>query len=94
MFSRYEPLLIYSNGHTSTLRIPFDTKAHARVVEQSLSPDKELKPDQISKTLSVEGHELVAEFHAVSDRVLRVTVNSLLDSVALLIESIEELEGL
>lgn len=62
---------------------------------KSLSPDPELKPDQISKDFTVEDGEtpaLKVTFNAQNNKILRVAVNSLLDSVIELLECIEELE--
>jgi EKC/KEOPS complex subunit PCC1/LAGE3 len=61
------------------------------VALESLIPDPELKPDQLVKHLRVAENDLVADFEAVTDRVLRVGVNSFMDSLALLVECIEEL---
>ncbi|VVT58494.1 uncharacterized protein SAPINGB_P006237 [Magnusiomyces paraingens] len=77
-----------------TLKIPFDSEPHANVVLQSLLPDKELRPDQVTRILSLEGPILVADYSAASDRVLRVTINALLDSVAMLVEAIDGLEDI
>jgi EKC/KEOPS complex subunit PCC1/LAGE3 len=75
--------------------IPVDTKHHAEVLLKSLSPDPELKPEQISKEFSVEDSEkpaLKVTFTAQNNKILRVAVNSLLDSIIELLECIEELE--
>lgn len=76
---------------TRNIRIPFEHSDQATVALESLLPDPELKPDQLAKKLSVDGSELVADFRAVTDRVLRVGVNSFMDNLALLVECIEEL---
>lgn len=84
-----------SNIFVSTLSIPLDTKEHAEILMKSLSPDPELKPDQISKDFTVEDGEIPAlkvTFNAQNNKILRVAVNSLLDSVIELLECIEELE--
>ncbi|CDO51109.1 similar to Saccharomyces cerevisiae YKR095W-A PCC1 Component of the EKC/KEOPS protein complex [Geotrichum candidum] len=84
-----------SKDYTLTISIPVDTKRHAEVLLQSLSPDPELKPELISKEFSVEDGEkpaLKVTFIAQNNKILRVAVNSLLDSVIELLECIEELE--
>lgn len=99
------------------LNIPFTQVKHAKYVEISLSPDKDLKPDQATRTFRIlEGSEaravkfpteesqsvdistinavLEISFKAVSDRALRVTVNSTMDSLAVVLEAIESLEDM
>lgn len=78
----------------SSLSLPLDTARHADIILQSLQPDPELKPDQISKEFAVSENVLNINFKAKSNRILRVAVNSLLDSVAELLECIDELEDL
>ena len=76
----------------SSLSIPLDTAQHADVLRQSLEPDPELKPEQISKRFEVTENILKVHFEATNNRILRVAVNSLLDSVGELLECIEDLE--
>lgn len=76
----------------SSLSIPLDTAQHADVLRQSLEPDPELKPEQISKRFEVTENILKVHFEATNNRILRVAVNSLLDSVGELLECVEDLE--
>jgi len=58
---------------------------------QILSPDKELKQDQVNKTLSVEGEELLVDFECVSARMARLAVNSFFESLDLVVSSMSAL---
>ena len=44
----------------STTTVPFSTAADAKAVRDTLAVDHELQPDKVSKTLKVEGTNLVA----------------------------------
>lgn len=79
-------------AHTSsTLKIPFPTPILASQAHQILSPDKELKQNLVRRSLSVEGSELCVEFECVSARMTRISVNSFLESVELVVGSMAEL---
>eukprot|EP01106_Pelomyxa_sp_JSP_P004596 TRINITY_DN17217_c0_g1_i1.p1 TRINITY_DN17217_c0_g1~~TRINITY_DN17217_c0_g1_i1.p1 ORF type:complete len:103 (-),score=39.17 TRINITY_DN17217_c0_g1_i1:105-377(-) len=71
-----------------TVRIPFASERHARIVYASVSVDKELKPDVINKTLSVEGNAFVGRFVSVDVRLLRTSVSSFFEAVTLATETI------
>ena len=85
----YTPIL--STINLSSLRIPFPTPLLASQALQILSPDKELKEELVTRTLSVEGKELCAQFDCVSARMARVAVNGFLENVDLVISSMAEL---
>ncbi|ODQ65455.1 transcription factor Pcc1 [Nadsonia fulvescens var. elongata DSM 6958] len=81
--------------YTLKLVIPFETSHHADIALQTLSPDPELKPDQLARAITISESspsELVVEFLAVSDRVLRVGVNSMMDNLGLVAECLDELD--
>lgn len=52
-----------------------------------------MKPSDISVQYSTEGEIFIAKFEALSDRVLRVAVSSVLESLKTVIETIDEFEG-
>jgi hypothetical protein len=59
---------------------------------QTLAPDPELRPEQLSRALRVDKSVLMASFAAVSDRVLRVAVNSFMDNMNLVVECLDQLD--
>ena len=50
----------YSNTLQSTIRIPFASNEDADIAKQVIEVDRELQPDVVKRTLSVEGNELIA----------------------------------
>jgi EKC/KEOPS complex subunit PCC1/LAGE3 len=74
-----------------SLSIPFPTPLLASQALQILSPDKELKEDQVRRMLSVEQLELRVKFECVSARMTRIAVNAFLESVELVLSSMAEL---
>lgn len=45
---------------TSTMRIPFASEKHANIAKQVIDVDRELQPEVVKRTLTVEGNTLVA----------------------------------
>lgn len=84
-------LLHNSQANPRFLKIPFPSHVYASQALQILSPDKELKEQLVTRTLSVEGTELHTQFDCVSARMARVAVNSFLESVDLVVTSMAEL---
>ncbi|KAK9452284.1 CTAG/Pcc1 family [Limtongia smithiae] len=86
--------------HYLTLTIPFPSCREAEIAYKAISPDPELKPDQFTQQLrhgpaAGEGGrsgELVAEFAAASDRVLRVGVNGFMASLGVVVGCLAELD--
>lgn len=74
------------------MTVPFETSRLANIALKSLDPDPELKPDQLNKVLSVQGNDLCATFSAVTDRTLRVGVNSFFDNLNLVVECMDQLD--
>lgn len=82
----------------STLDIPFPTARLASIALQALGVDKELSP-LVRRTLSTvapEGFQdesvLRTKYVATTNRMLRVAVNSFMDSLALVLEVQEQLD--
>ncbi|KAH8829955.1 hypothetical protein DL96DRAFT_1591075 [Flagelloscypha sp. PMI_526] len=46
--------------HTITIRVPFSTSHDASIAKRSIEVDRELQPQAVKRTLSIEGDELVA----------------------------------
>ncbi|XP_053267586.1 L antigen family member 3-like [Pleuronectes platessa] len=72
-----------------SLDVPFPTAREAEVALGSLSPDREPRKGGISKRLSVSGSTLSVRWSADEARVLRVSVNSFLDHLSLVVETMQ-----
>ncbi|KAF3358153.1 EKC/KEOPS complex subunit LAGE3 like protein [Verticillium longisporum] len=83
-----------------TLTIPFPTDRLAAVAHQALAVDKELSP-LVSRAFAVKSQPaddaassvLEVHYKATTNRMLRVAVNSFMDSLKLVIEVIEQLDA-
>ncbi|XP_066498485.1 L antigen family member 3-like [Hoplias malabaricus] len=73
-----------------TLEIPFPSEREASIAARSLSPDPEPRKGGISKALSVSDGGLSVKWTADEARILRVSVNSFLDHLALVLETMDE----
>lgn len=83
------------------LVVPFANAKHAQIVLKTLEVDQEPRRELISKRLSlVAGEEdskaaptqLKAEWTARESRLLRVSVNALVDHIQLILETIDQFE--
>ena len=74
------------------LEIPFETVRQAKIAVQVLKPDPILKPQDFQVQYSTEGNSLMVRFQSIDDRVLRVGVSSIIDSIKTIIETIDELD--
>ncbi|XP_070781237.1 L antigen family member 3-like [Enoplosus armatus] len=72
-----------------SLDVPFPSSREAVVALRSLSPDREPRKGGISKQLSVSGSTLSVRWSADEARILRVSVNSFLDHLSLVMETME-----
>ncbi|CRK31996.1 hypothetical protein BN1708_005633 [Verticillium longisporum] len=83
-----------------TLTIPFPTDRLAAVAHQALAVDKELSP-LVSRAFAVKSQPandaassvLEVHYKATTNRMLRVAVNSFMDSLKLVVEVIEQLDA-
>ncbi|TPX11230.1 uncharacterized protein E0L32_001048 [Thyridium curvatum] len=82
-----------------TLDVPFPTPRLASVALRALSPDKELSPlvhRSFSTTTSAAGsaeeNVLRIEYSAATNRMLRVAVNSFMESLGLIVDVMESLD--
>lgn len=64
-------------------RVNFSCDDDAAMVRNALAVDPELRPDQVSKCLTVEGNALLATFAAADVRTLRAAVGSFCDLLGL-----------
>ncbi|KAI2640735.1 Pcc1-domain-containing protein [Hypomontagnella submonticulosa] len=86
-----------------TVEVPFPTPRLASIALKALQVDKELSP-LVKRTFSieppdgsatngeVEGNILRTEYKATTNRMLRVAVNSFMDSLNLVLEVMQELD--
>lgn len=72
-----------------SLDVPFPSSREAVIALQSLSPDREPRKGGISKQLTVSGSTLSVRWSADEARILRVSVNSFLDHLSLVLETME-----
>ncbi|KAK0666127.1 transcription factor Pcc1-domain-containing protein [Cercophora samala] len=74
-----------------TLDVPFPDARLANVALQALRVDKELSA-LVQKDLSAVDSTLKVQYKATTNRMLRVAVNSFFDSLALVLEVMEQLD--
>lgn len=90
--SIHHPLKTNTNTFCRSLNIPFESNKQASIAEKTLSPDPILKPGQSQITYSVHDSTLHINVQAIDDRVVRVTVNNLLENLKTVIECFEEFD--
>lgn len=76
--------------HTIDISIPFPTEQLASQVVTVLSVDSELKKHLIYREMKANGIYLLAVFKSSDLKVLRVSVDSFLDNVILIIRTVNE----
>ncbi|XP_068430955.1 L antigen family member 3-like [Clinocottus analis] len=72
-----------------SLDVPFPSHREAVIAMRSLSPDREPRKGGISKQLALTGSTLTVKWSADEARILRVSVNSFLDHLALVMETMQ-----
>ncbi|AJS30919.1 CPS_HP_G0146450.mRNA.1.CDS.1 [Saccharomyces cerevisiae] len=80
-----------SLDHTLELRIPFETERQATIATKVLSPDPILKPQDFQVDYSSEKNVMLVQFRSIDDRVLRVGVSSIIDSIKTIVEAMDVL---
>ncbi|GCB84716.1 hypothetical protein scyTo_0025465, partial [Scyliorhinus torazame] len=73
----------------SKLCVPFPSALEAQIALGSLAPDLEPRKGGISKVLSVRDCQLRVHWEADEARILRVSVSSFLDHLALVLETMD-----
>lgn len=83
-----------SDKLNATLEIPFANLKHARVALKTLEVDQEPRRELISKRLSLleDKSAIRVDWAACEARLLRVSVNSFLDHLHLVIDTIDQFE--
>ncbi|KAI9252146.1 CTAG/Pcc1 family [Sporodiniella umbellata] len=75
--------------NTITLEIPFSTERLASIAARVLDVDKELKPDQVKRTISTEENVLLVRFECYTTKMLRVAVNSFIECLTMVTRTME-----
>jgi len=73
--------------------VPFASQRHAEIVLNSLRVEVEPARSKVSRSLAVEGPNLIASFTAYEARNLRVSVNSFFEHIVLVTETIREFDS-
>ncbi|KYO17603.1 EKC/KEOPS complex subunit LAGE3 [Alligator mississippiensis] len=73
-----------------TLSVPFPSPLNARIAHGALSPDPEPRKAEVSKELTVVENLLHVRWRAAEARLLRVSINSFLDHLGLVVETMEQ----
>lgn len=71
--------------------MPFETAQQAAIARKVLLPDPILKPQDFQVDYTTANNVLIVQFQSVDERVLRVGVSSVIDSIKTIIEAIDEL---
>ncbi|CAD7701300.1 unnamed protein product [Ostreobium quekettii] len=69
--------------------IPFASEADARAVVNAVAVDAELRTEQVSRELTVDGHKVVIKFEATEARLLRAATGTLLELLSLAAATLE-----
>ncbi|KAG7451256.1 Pcc1-domain-containing protein [Guyanagaster necrorhizus] len=75
--------------HIISVQIPFASHQHAVIAKEAIEVDPELQPQAVKRTLSVEGSILTAHFETLTVRLARLTINSFLENVDLVVRTLE-----
>ncbi|KAJ7650176.1 CTAG/Pcc1 family [Roridomyces roridus] len=75
--------------HTITVRVPFASAKHALIAMQAIQVDAELQPHAVKRALSVQDDVLIATFDTLTVRLARLTVNSYLENVDLVVRTLQ-----
>ncbi|KAG8924935.1 hypothetical protein FRC00_004523 [Tulasnella sp. 408] len=66
------------------------SEEHATIVKRVIDVDKELQSHVVKRTLTTEGNILVATFKTLTVRLARLTLNSFLENVDLVVRTLSE----
>ncbi|KAI8985889.1 CTAG/Pcc1 family, partial [Pilobolus umbonatus] len=75
-----------------SIDIPFPNDRLASIAEQVLSVDKELRAEQVKRTLTVDKNTLKVHFQCDNIKLLRVSVNSFLESLLMVTRTMDAFE--
>ncbi|XP_071960035.1 EKC/KEOPS complex subunit LAGE3-like [Antedon mediterranea] len=71
------------------ISVPFGTSREAEIAYQSLNVDKEPRKGEVTKELAYTDNVLTVVFTASQARLLRVAVNSFMDHLNLVVQTVE-----
>jgi len=84
------PQAMSGEWHKISVRIPFANSKHADIAKQVIEVDRELQPQAVKRELTVEGDVLVASFSTLTVRLARLSLNSFLENVDLVVRIISQ----
>ncbi|RHZ87407.1 hypothetical protein Glove_35g22 [Diversispora epigaea] len=79
--------------HSMILNIPFPSSRLANIAQKVLKVDKELKTDQVERIITVEEVNLIVKFKCSNIKILRISVNSILDMIIMVIKTMDAFDG-
>ncbi|KAH9972811.1 transcription factor Pcc1-domain-containing protein [Lactifluus volemus] len=79
-----------NNKNESSVRIPFANPQHASIAKQVIEVDRELQPHAVKRELRLDGDVLVATFSTLTVRLARLTLNSFLENIDLIVRTISQ----
>lgn len=77
-------------AYKASINIPFLNERQALVALRSLKPDLVLKSKEIDASCLIKDNVLCLSFSGTSNRVLRVTISTLVENLKTIIECIDE----
>ncbi len=83
------PVAAEDKPFTFTARVPYTTAEHAIIIKNALSVDPELRPEFVSREITVKGSTVILSFEAVDARTLRAAVGTFCDLLRLASETLE-----
>lgn len=76
------------------VKVPFPSSRLAHIAKQSLEPDSEVKPSEVSKIFEVNEQELSITFTCASIRMARVSLQSFFDNLEVVVRAMYELQAI
>ncbi|KAI0001480.1 transcription factor Pcc1-domain-containing protein [Russula compacta] len=76
--------------HKISIRIPFANPRHASIAKQVIEVDRELQSHVVIRELTLDGDVLVATFSTLTVRLARLTLNSFLENIDLVVRTISQ----
>lgn len=77
---------------TAQLTIPFSCEKHAKIVYDTLRVDQEPRKNLIKRQLSLNSNSITIDWSAKESRILRVSVQSILDHINSILNTIQLFE--
>ncbi|KAI8089015.1 CTAG/Pcc1 family [Halteromyces radiatus] len=78
--------------HQLQLEIPFPSSRLASIAMRVLAVDKELKTDQVKRTIQCDDALLKVHFESVSAKMLRVSSNSFLEMLLMVTRTMDQFD--